>query len=282
MTGIDAGEPGAEMRAFRRRVLDLVESLLEEQYESPEVRNLVYGRLFRANDLFPKRDSRPKTTTAFVADRIHRAHDGDDRRRALLVQFALVVAEYADVVDDVVDDDVAPGREAEALLVSQLLVPAMVRSASRLGDRAVDYWTADAAALVQVPLVREPEATPSPDAYLELLDEQASLRSSITGLAAVAAGADDDAVERAERVGRAVHRLMQFSTDLYQYGHDADDDPWNAVGLLSEEAFLDAIDRFRADLATAATYPDPYARQITAIWDRDFRSRYREAVEDAS
>jgi hypothetical protein len=262
---------------FQRRVLDRVETLLATSYESTTVRNLVYTLAFRANNVLPKRDSRPKTTTAFVAEQIHRAHGGDLDRRATLVEFAVVVAEYADILDDVVDGDVAEGHEREALLVSQLLVPVLIRSVHRLGGRAVDYWTDDALALVQAPLVHEREAAPSGEAYLDLLAEQASLRSSVTGLAAVAADEDEAAVARAEEVGRAVHGLMQFSTDLHQYGDD--DDPWNAAALFSEEAFLEQVDAFRDDLGAAvASYPSPYAERIVRIWERDYRASYREAV----
>jgi hypothetical protein len=281
--GDDGGTiPDDELAAtyadFRRRVLDRVGALLERTYDSRQVRNRVYGLAFRPNDVLPKRDRRPKTTTAFVAEQIHRAHDGDPDRRATLVEFAVVVAEYADVLDDVVDGDVADGHESEALLVSQLLIPVLIRSLDALGTRAVDYWTDDALALVQAPLVHERESTPSAESYPDLLREQASLRASITGLAALTAGADGAAVDRAEAVGRAVHGLMQFSTDCYQYGRD--DDPWNAVELYDEAAFVDRVDAFRTDLMDAASgYGSPYADRIVRFWAGDYGDRYREAIE---
>jgi hypothetical protein len=277
----DGSVPDEELEAtvaeFHRRVLDLVETVLERAYDSQDIRNRVYNLAFRPNDVLPKRDRRPKTTTAFIAEQIHRSHGGDPAQRATLVEFGIVVAEYADILDDVVDGDVDEGHEREALLVSQLLVPVMVRTLHRLGGRAVDYWTDDALALVQAPLVHEQSSTPSRAAYLALLDEQASLRSSITGLAAVAADDDERAVERAETVGSVVHRLMQFSTDLHQYGDN--DDPWNAVALFSEDAFVEQVETFRTELATAAeAYPSPYADRIVRFWDREYRASYREAV----
>lgn len=276
--GIPDDELAATYADFQQRVLDRVGALLERTYDSQAIRNRVYGLAFKRNEVLPKRDRRPKTTTAFVAEQVHRAHDGDPDRRATLVEFAVVVAEYADILDDVVDGDVSEGHESEALLVSQLLIPVLIRSLHALGDRAVDYWTDDALALVQAPLVHEREHTPSAEAYPDLLREQASLRSSITGLAAVAADENEAAVDRAETVGRAVHGLMQFSTDLHQHGWD--DDPWNAVELYDEDEFVTRVDAIRADLRDAASeYGSPYTDRIVRFWERDYRERYREAVD---
>lgn len=262
---------------FQRRVIENVEELLEGFYDSTTIRNLVYNRAFRANEVLPKRDRRPKTTTAFVAEQIHRAHDGGADQRATLISFAIVVAEYADILDDVVDSDVAEGYEDEALLVTQLLLPVLTRLLHDLDDRAVEYWTGHATALVQAPLVYETASDPSREAYLDLLDRQALLRSSITGLAAVVGGGDEEAIERAETVGRLVHCLMQFATDTEQYGDD--DDPWNAVSLFDEDAFVDQIDAYRDELASVTdTYPSPYAERMRRFWERDYSKRYKDAV----
>lgn len=262
---------------FQRRVIGTIEELLEGFYDSTTVRDLVYNRAFRANDVLPKRDRRPKTTTAFVAEQIHRTHEGGADQRDALVTFAIVVAEYADILDDVVDGDVAEGHEDEALLVTQLLMPVLARLLHDLGDSAVEYWTGHATALVQAPLVYETAGDPSREAYLDLLDRQALLRSSVTGLAAVVGGGDEAAIERAEAVGRLVHCLMQFSTDIAQYGDD--DDPWNAVALFDEDAFLDQFDAYRDELATVTdAYPSPHAERMRRFWEREYRPRYRDAV----
>lgn len=272
-------EAHAVREDFERRVLEYVEEILESSYDSLEIRNRVYNLAFRENDILPKRDRRPKTTTAFVAEQVHRAHDGNSDDRAVLVKFALVVAEYGDILDDIVDGDVSDGHENEALLVTQLLMPVLTKLLHQLGDEAVAYWSGHATALVEAPLVDETETPPSAEVYLHLLEKQTSLRSAITGLAAVASNGNAEAIERAERVGEAIHHLMQFSTDLFQYGDD--DDPWNAVALFDQNAFTEQADTFRSELANAVDpYPDLYSDRIERIWDIDYQSRYQQATID--
>jgi hypothetical protein len=274
------GDRDEYQREFYDRVLGHVETILKTELDSETARKYVYGLAFKENDVLPKRDRRPKPGTAFQADQIHRIHGGDEETRATLVQFALVVAEYYDVVDDVVDGDVKPGHEREALLVAQLLMPVLARLLHRLGDDAVEYWTREATALVEAPLIHESaDGEPTGEAYLDLLERQASLRSSITGLAAVVAGADGDAVERAENVGTAVHKLMQFATDLAQY--ESDNDPWNAVALFEETAYFEQLRSLRDELDEAlSAYPDEYACRMRAPWEDDVRPRYEETVRE--
>jgi len=277
-TGADGSDERAEyFREFYLRGLEEVEVLLKEEFDSEPARQHVYGLAFKQNDILPKRDRRPKSGTVFQADQIHRIHDGDEQTHQTLLQFGIVVAEYYDIVDDVVDGDVKPGHDREALLVAQLLMPVLTRLLHRLGDDAVEYWTREAAALVEAPLVHEQpdERERTGAAYLDLMDEQASLRSAITGLAAIVAGADDDAIERAERVGTTVHKLMQFVTDLNQY--PSDDDPWNAVAIYDEDEFFAQYQGLKDELDEAlSAYPEEYITRMRSPWQSGLRSEYPE------
>ena len=112
-SGEDTNE---HLRAFYRRGLEQVQTLLEEEFDSEEARQHVYRLAFKQNDVLPKRNLRPKPTTAFQADRIHRIHDGDEQTRQTLLQFSIMVAEYYDIGDDIIDGDVKPGHQREALV----------------------------------------------------------------------------------------------------------------------------------------------------------------------
>ncbi|MDS0260074.1 hypothetical protein NDI56_11785 [Haloarcula sp. S1CR25-12] len=271
---------GDYLQEFYEQKLIQVQTLLEEEFGSDETRQYVYRLAFKGNDVLPKRDRRPKPTTAFQADQIHRIHGGDEETRQTLLQFAIIVAEYYDIVDDVIDGDVKPGHEREAIVALQFLMPVLVRLLHRLGDDAVEYWTWEATELVEC-CVHEPTADEKQTeaGYLDLLEEQALLRSSITGLAAIVAGADDEEIARAEEVGRTVHKLMQFTTDLNQYG--SDDDPSNAVALFDKEAFSGQYQQFKDELdETLAAYPEDYASQMRAPWQGGHMSKYPDESKD--
>ncbi len=262
-------------REFYTQALNQLEVLLKEEYDSEPTRQHLYALAFKKNDVLPKRDSRPKITTAFQADQIYRIHDDDEETRRTLLQFGIVVAEYYDIVDDVVDGDVKPGHERHALLIAQLLMPVLARLLARLGTAAVEYWTRQATALVEAPLLYEPseDTEHTGPAYLELLEHQASLRSSVTGLAALVADANDEEVTRAEEIGTTVHKLMQFATDLDQY--PSDDDPWNAVSIYSREEFFTQYQCLRDELdKKLSAYPDEYAVRMRSPWQEDLKSHY--------
>jgi hypothetical protein len=265
---------------FYKRGLNQVQNLLEEEFDSEETRQYVYDLAFKGNDVLPKRDLRPKPTTAFQADQIHRIHGGDEQTCQTLLQFSMIVAEYYDIVDDVIDGDVKPGHQRDAIVVLQFLMPVLVRLLHRLGDDAVKYWTWEATELVEAS-VHEPtaEMKQTTDGYLDLLEEQALLRSSVTGLAAVVAGADDEAIERAEQVGTTVHKLMQFVTDLKQYG--SDDDPSNAVQLFDKEDFSKQYQQFKNELdETLSVYPETHASQMRSPWQDGHMSKYPDEAEE--
>jgi len=277
-SGEDTNE---HLRAFYRRGLEQVQTLLEEEFDSEEARQHVYRLAFKQNDVLPKRNLRPKPTTAFQADRIHRIHDGDEQTRQTLLQFSIMVAEYYDIGDDIIDGDVKPGHQREALVAIQFMMPVLARLLHRLGDAAVDYWTWEAMELVKAAL-HEPgeEEKQTADGYLDLLEDQAILRSSITGLAAVVADADGEAIERAEQVGTTVHKLMQFVTDLKQYG--SDDDPSNAVRVFDKQSFSDQFQRLKNELdETLSVYPDKHASQMRSPWQDDHMEKYPDETEDS-
>lgn len=224
-----------EVAAFEERADERIEALLAEIDAAP-ARAQLERLVFSANEVLPKRDARPgrvSLLSAYLVEQLHAEYAGTDpeseTRRDRLVQFALAVEEYADVVDDLVDGDVADGRETEVLLTLQALWPQLVGLLSALGERETDYWTEHATVLVEAP-VTEMTREPSAESYRELVDGQSTLFGFVTGLAAVAAGEDEATVERAERLGERFFKITQFLLDCEQYdGEEA----WNALAVMS-------------------------------------------------
>ena len=248
---------------LRRRVLDHVETVLLD-VGSPGLAQEAYDVAFPETDALPKRESRPKLETALLAEQTYLSFDPSGERLEPLLQFTVVVQEYYDVLDDLLDDDVTAGHESRVLLVSQTLMPMLVRLLGELGDAAIEYWTDRAFELLAAPRI-EATREPSPEDYAELLDHQAVLFGFVTGLAAVVTRRDDETIERAERLGRTAYKHAQYVLDVEQR-RSGRVEGWNAAELHSEADVVDQLERWRAevdDLVTA--YPDERADLIRAL-----------------
>lgn len=252
-----------EVTAFEGRAKEAIEELLATVEPDPARRQL--DRIvFSANSVLPKRTRRPgrvSLLSAYLVEQVHAEYGDDPERRRLLVQFALAVAEYADIVDDLVDGDVDPDRETEVLLTLQVLWPLLTRLLARLGERETLYWTERATLLVGAP-VTERTSEPSAESYHALVEEQSTLFGFVTGLAAVAAGADD-AVERAERLGELFFRYTQFLLDCEQYDGT---ERWNALAVSSPAAVAGQLREWREAFETELAHlSDERARRLRPL-----------------
>lgn len=271
----------AEFEAFVRDVreatFDAVEDMLTD-LDEPALAQRVYELAFEANDVLPGRDARPDLSSAVLAATAADAHGLDDGERDALVGFAVAIQEYYDVLDDLVDGDVADGHEAEVQVVAQALLPLALDRLHRLGPDAVAYWTGCALDLVCAPFA-EVSGTPTAEAYRELVDRQSVLLGFVPGVAAVAADRDEADVDRAEALGRALYRHQQFARDLEQH-LDGDDDPWNAAALLGEESVVERLEAWREDVETyAEPYPEPASRRLRALVALDLEE-WRRSLSD--
>jgi hypothetical protein len=266
----------AHMQAVRNRVLDRVEPVLAPL--DPELQDAVYRVAFTPNEVLPKRDRRPHVLAAHLAEQVYLAHDessdqradgesGDGQadelgdRRAALLDFTVLLQEYCDIFDDVIDGDVAEGHEERALAVTQFLLPLLVGRLNDLGPQAVDYWTRRVPRLNRA-LLTETREAPDAETYTEVLDGQSALFGIPTGLAAVAADCDEATVEQSEAIGELVFQYAQVALDLDQ--HEAGtDETWNAATLLGREAALDRLDEYTDRLETLLDpLPDEHAQLI--------------------
>lgn len=246
----------------RQRTLDRVEAMLAEP--EPALAQRVYDLAFSPSDALPRRERRPDLHSAVLADAAADAHGLAERERQLLLEFTLAIQEYYDLLDDVVDGDVAEGHAGEVQVVAQALLPMATARLGELGSEAVAYWSARALELVSAPHV-EARSEPGVEAYRDLLDRQSVLFGFVPGVTAVAAGSDEAGVERAEALGRAVYLHGQLARDVEQH-RAGDDDPWNAAALEGERAVLDRLTELRREVSELADdYPEPASTRLSAL-----------------
>jgi hypothetical protein len=240
---------------LRGRLLDHVEVLLTE-LDSKAAGGLVYEFAFRPCEALPKRTERPKLDSALLAEQVYLQHDPDGARLDDVLEFTVAVQEYFDMLDDLVDGDVREDRRGEVLLATQLLLPLVVRRLDRLDATAC--WCDETTRLLEAPL-EELRAEPTAAAYRDALEAQATLYGATAGVAALAGGGDDAAVERAATVGDAIYQHTQVVLDYEQYlaGHA---ERWNAGALFDDEAAVLAFLREQRETVFRSTEPYDYGR----------------------
>jgi hypothetical protein len=236
---------------LRKRLLDHVETLLTELV-SEAAGGLVYELAFKPGEALPKRSERPKLDSALLAEQVYLHHDPAGERLDTVLEFTVAIQEYFDMLDDLVDGDVREDRRGEVVLATQLLLPLAVRRLDRL--EATAYWCDGTARLLEAPL-EEVRSEPADAAYREGLDAQAALYGVTAGIAALAGGGDEAAVERAEAVGEAIYHHTQVVLDYEQFlaGHA---ERWNAGVLFEDEAAVLAFLRDRRE--TVSRLVEPY------------------------
>lgn len=253
----------AHVQDLRERVLDHVEAVLRE-VPSPELAQEVYDVAFKESDALPKREHRPKLETALLAEQTYLEFDPSGERLDELLRFTVVVQEYYDMLDDIVDGDVSDGHENRVVLVSQTLVPVLADCLADLGDHATTYWSNRAFELLTAPQM-EASRDPSIEAYEELVERQAVLFGFVTGLSAVVTGQDETTVDRAERLGRTAYKHAQYVLDYEQY-QSGRTERWNAAELASEAALVDRLQQWRAEVTELTSgYADERAFLLRAL-----------------
>jgi hypothetical protein len=258
----EVAEIEAHLEKHKEQSFEALKDLLGT-IEDEEMGQFVYDIAFRPNDALPKRTYRPKMDIGIFVDQLYAHFDTETPHDTALLQFVYTVHEYYDILDDVVDGDVAPGHEREVVLASQAMLPLMVRLVHSLGDDAVEYWTRGAMRLTSSPTM-EDDVAPSPEAYLDLLDRQAELYGFLTGLAPIVAG-NPDKCDDAKKIGKAMFKQEQLALDCEQYEKEPDD-PWNARALFSQEEILSLLSEWHDDVCELTeSVSDPHASRIRAL-----------------
>lgn len=230
----------AELARHQGAVYDRVEAILESVDAGP-IQNRLYELAFETSPELPKRQRRPKIEPTFLTEQVYRSLSTDDERYEPLLEFAICATEYFDMLDDLIDDDIASGSANEVVVVAQALQFLYIQRLHELGHDAVQYWTSQGFALLQAPYMQA-SLEPAGDRYRQILEQESNLFGFLTGLAAVVEDAEPAVVDRAANLGRSFYTFEHVLLDVEQ--RETDEDPWNAWALLS----TDEIERWLAEL----------------------------------
>jgi hypothetical protein len=223
------------LAGLSRRLLDQVARILAH-IGARELRELSYRLAFKPNAILPKRLNRPQLTLAHVTEQLYDVYAPNDAHRGALLQLSILVLEYYDMLDDLVDGDVAAGHELEVVLVSQLLMPLIMRSLGELGPAAINHWTMRCLDMVES-LYLEKRRPKSWDAYLRSLEKQAHGFGFVTALPAIVNDRPNSEILRAERIGQLAYLYSQLYLDLQQRDRD-DESNWNAAHFRTQEEIV--------------------------------------------
>lgn len=235
------------MYEYREFINQQVTEILND-IDSPSVRDRLRSVVFTPNAILPKRDTRPSYKIAHLADQLYLSHSRNHSQRETFARFTVATMEYFDIVDDIIDGDVAEGAEFEVYLTNEFLNPIVVRFLSHLGEDAVAYWSDHTVSMLHW-FEKEFEREPSKDAYLDIVEKQSELFGMITGMSVFIAGEGPLSIEEAERIGKLYFKYDQFLLDREQLD-STDSDPWNAWKLMPESETTDYVRRWQNDVAT--------------------------------
>jgi hypothetical protein len=153
------------------------------------------------------------------------------------------------------------------------MFPLAVKLLNDLGPAAVEFWVPRAMGLMEAPLA---ECQLSEDAavYDDIVTRQSDMFGFVTGLPAVVADADTDAVERDERIGQLYYQYEQLLLDCEQQ----DGESWSVDQFESETAVvgrLEEIEREADDLLASlpeerASLLEPLFAVDLEVWRRSF------------
>ncbi|MFC3956987.1 hypothetical protein [Halovivax cerinus] len=223
-------------RLHTKTLADKLETLVAEilsEIEDQTLRDQIQYVVFEPNDALTKRRyRRPVGKFQLLIEQLYLSYDDKEDTLDTLLKASILVHEYYDIVDDLIDSDIKQGSELEIVVTIELLVPLIVKYIGKLGPGAATYWS-DRTIETVGSFVLELSSEPSESAYRELLERQSTLFGSMTGVCAVSTGREDETVQRASKIGRTYFCYEQLLRDYRQYERD-EPSPWNAWNLLGE------------------------------------------------
>lgn len=263
-----AEEATADAVAFGQYALEQVEAVVGT-IGNPDLQRLVYRTAFTTEGAAPKPTRRPHLRCPWLVDLTYQALAEEPTERDAVVRLSLALTEQLDLLDDLADGDVEAGAEGQVLATTQALGARITEGVAALGETSVAYHRETSDELLGAVLL-EAEREPSAAAYEQVLARQSTMYGRQTGLAAIAAGADEEEVTRAERAGRRFHDIAKVEQDRAQY-RAGDRSDWNARTVLDRPTIIQRLEEWRAELLDAVSaFPPAQRRRVAALVAHDF------------
>lgn len=224
---------------FNTGALDQIKNILS-RIPDESLQRRVYEIALSGQTTLSDQRRRPHLTAAYYSDVLYRKLATEPTDREELVQFAITVQEYYDILDDAIDGDIDRALTTQALATAQALLPVLVQLLGELEGPTTIYWSKRAVRLTEVPML-EAELAVSKANYMRILRRQSNLWGFVTGLAAMVAGADEQVVARSEALGRALYKVDATWTDCGQYERE-EDLKWNMYTVFGVEEVQRMLD----------------------------------------
>jgi hypothetical protein len=255
-------------REVEVRVLEAMEAMLRD-IESEKLAERLSSVAFQGNDALPKRGDPPKLEPALLVAEIFRSYASDDATLDQLLRFTVATSEYYDITDDLFDDDVSDSHRDRVFVCQQLLVPEIVRCGAGLDSSSIPEWADRTTRMLESCVLERRTEQPTVAAYEKILNRQAELFGSLTGLAATAATDDEAIHSTAATIGRAYFAFEQLLLDGDQFA-DGEDSGWNAWQLASTATVRNLLEARRAVAhRNLSELPDERAATIRGLFAVD-------------
>jgi hypothetical protein len=237
----EAEQYQATVSEFRERALHQVPNILS-RIPNQQLQRQTYDLLFSEESPLANRQSRPRLTAAYYAERLYLELAADPSSQEALLQFAILSQECFDVMDDTIDQDLDPATAAEGIVASQTVLPIMFQLLDELHETAVSYWCERVLHLVEAPFL-ESQLSVSIDSYLKVLEKQSHLLGAVLGLAARVAEVEERLVSAAADLGRALYKIEAVWTDLRQYERGVDLE-WNIYSMVGTDTVEELLEEW--------------------------------------
>jgi len=249
LTQEEAEEALDHWKNLDERVFEQVHQLLKKVSDQ-NLRTQLRAVAFEPNEALPKRDYRPNRSIFHLSEQLLSTNEiRDQEQRDAVLQLSLLVAEYYDIFDDLIDQDVNSEHREEVIATWQMMHPLTVRLLQILGSEVVEFWSERTVRLMGAPLAGI-HHDPTLEVYEEIVDLQSNMFGCLTAIPALLNNREETIVRCEELLGRKYYKFDQYLLDGEQLNRDcsSNDTDWNIWALESPDNVLDRLSQLRREI----------------------------------